>query len=177
MKCRTSCRFRYPRFPILETIIAVPASIKYPDEEVCNEKVKLRTSILKSVKNILENEGKMENIINEVGKNELTEIFEVDENVCLLEDMIEFYTMKMGKVIKTEFSEKHKTKICQLYEDIFGTVKIWPLTGFIRGIKNTKNYLSIQDLQKLLHVMTDIQELENHSKRKKILQGRGWSYF
>ena len=38
LKCRTSCRFRYPRFPILETIIAVPASLKYPDEDVCNEK-------------------------------------------------------------------------------------------------------------------------------------------
>ena len=167
LKCRTSCRFRYPRFPILETIIAVPVSIKYPDEEVCNEMVKLRTSILKSVRNILENEGKMENIINEVGKNELTEIIEVDENVCLLEDIIEFYTMKMGKVIKTEFSEKHKTKVCQLYEFIFGTVKTWPLTGFIRGIENTQNYLSIQDLKELLNVMKDIQESDNHSKRKK----------
>ena len=38
-KYTKNCRFRYPRFPILETIVAVPARIKYTDTKIGQNKL------------------------------------------------------------------------------------------------------------------------------------------
>ena len=79
VKCRKSCRFRYPRFPILEIIVAVPAVIKYADKKICEKKVKLSKEILKSVKAILEKEEVMKNIVKEFAQGELKEMLELEK--------------------------------------------------------------------------------------------------
>ena len=58
----TSCRFYYPKFPSLRTILAIPLRLKYPDleeREIMKEKVKL---MLGRVKEVLENKEYMEEI-------------------------------------------------------------------------------------------------------------------
>lgn len=53
------CRFWFPRFSSLRTIIAVPAEIKYSDPEVATIKLKEATALLKKVKDVLEDEDQM----------------------------------------------------------------------------------------------------------------------
>ena len=170
LKCRKTCRFRYPKFPILDTIVAVPAVIKYPDQEICDEKVKLSKEILKSVKAILDQEDIMKNIVNEVAQGELEDMFELEENICLLEDIIEFYSVPLGKGIVTEYSQKHKIKVCELYEWIFETTKHWPLTGFCIGEESPENELTIQDMKGLLNVLKGMEGFENHNDKKKNIE-------
>ena len=31
--CKSDCRFFFPRFPVNETIVSIPAHIKYKDEQ------------------------------------------------------------------------------------------------------------------------------------------------
>ena len=170
LKCRKSCRFRYPRFPILETIVAVPAIIKYPDQEVCDKKTKLSKEILKSVKAILEKEDVMKNIVNEVAQAEIEDMLELEQNICMLEDIIEFYSMTLGQKIVTEYSQKHKVQVCDLYEFIFETAKNWPSNGFCRGVEIPESELTIEDIKTLLHVLKGMERLENHNKKKALIE-------
>ena len=59
-----NCKYNFPRFPCLRTIIAIPSKIKYKDDEE-KEKEKLAESkrILKKVKQVLEDEEFMKNAI------------------------------------------------------------------------------------------------------------------
>ena len=61
-KHEKKCRFNFPRFPTLKTIISIPARVLEKDEEKRKELIVKSKSILKKVKNTLENEDKMKQI-------------------------------------------------------------------------------------------------------------------
>ena len=65
------CRFRFPRFPTIKTLIAVPAKIKYPDEEEREKEIAWSKQIKDKVRNILENTEIMKNKINCIGKDDI----------------------------------------------------------------------------------------------------------
>ena len=46
----TNCRFHFPRFPVNETLVSVPARIKYPDESIRKEMINKAKCALKKLK-------------------------------------------------------------------------------------------------------------------------------
>ena len=56
------CRFGFPRFPSLTTEIAIPADIRFKDPETASRKLVEAHRILRDVKEVLENEAKMEEL-------------------------------------------------------------------------------------------------------------------
>ena len=62
-KYGTKCRFNFPRFPTYRTIISTPARIVYPEEEVRKEKVQRLSILLDGVKEVLEDEVIMEQVV------------------------------------------------------------------------------------------------------------------
>ena len=53
------CRFRFPRFPSLRTIIAIPAEIRYKDPEKASKALNQANALLKRVKDVLEDDDLM----------------------------------------------------------------------------------------------------------------------
>jgi hypothetical protein len=53
------CRFRFPRFPCLETIISIPSDVRYKDPEVASSQLKKSQALLLKVKTVLENDEDM----------------------------------------------------------------------------------------------------------------------
>ena len=53
------CRYHFPRFPSLKTIIAIPSKVKFPDEEVRVTEVQKSKALKQKVKNILEDKNAM----------------------------------------------------------------------------------------------------------------------
>ena len=96
------CRFRFPRFPTIQTLIAVPAKIKYPDEEEREKEIAWSKQIKEKVRNILENTEIMKTQINSIGKEEIEKYMENEKNISVLEDIIESYIMKKDKLIDTK---------------------------------------------------------------------------
>ncbi len=58
----TNCRFNFPRFPSLKTIISVPVRVLEKDEKKRKEIVKKNNDLLNKVKQTLENEDAMKSI-------------------------------------------------------------------------------------------------------------------
>ena len=71
-KRNTKCRFNFPRFPSLRTILAVPLRHKYSGDEKNKINKKIRT-VLSKIKNILDCESTMKEFA-EIGKNKLNEL-------------------------------------------------------------------------------------------------------
>ena len=61
-KYNTKCRFFFPRFPSLRTIIAEPVRMYDPSPEVQKQAAKESKEILEKVKNILEDDDIMEEL-------------------------------------------------------------------------------------------------------------------
>ena len=59
------CRFLFPRFPTNETLISVPAKIKFKDEEEREKNVSKAKQALQKVKSILTDDGAMKELENE----------------------------------------------------------------------------------------------------------------
>ena len=68
--CNSDCRFFFPRYPVDETLVSIPAHIKYKDEEQRSEMVDKSKLILKKVKDILTDEEEMK-ILNKICRNEI----------------------------------------------------------------------------------------------------------
>ena len=58
-KIMIECRFRFPRFPSLRTIIAIPAEIRYKDPEKASKALNQANALLKRVKDVLEDDDLM----------------------------------------------------------------------------------------------------------------------
>ena len=58
----TSCRFNFPRYPTLKTIISVPVRVLEKDEKKRKEILKQNNDLLNKVKQTLENEDAMKSI-------------------------------------------------------------------------------------------------------------------
>ena len=54
-----TCRFRFPRFPCLKTIISIPSEVKYKDPHMASSELKKSQALLLKVKKILEDEKEM----------------------------------------------------------------------------------------------------------------------
>ena len=98
-KYTKNCRFRYPRFPILETLVSVPARIKYTDTKIGQKKIAEAKKIKNNVMTILENKEFMANNINSIGKEHLEKYMEIKTKICHLEDIVNLFKMKIGKLI------------------------------------------------------------------------------
>ena len=58
-KFSVECRFWFPRFPSLRTIISTPAEIKFSDPDMATQKLQEATALLKKVKDVLEDHEQM----------------------------------------------------------------------------------------------------------------------
>ena len=61
-ECRSDCRFFFPRFPVDETLVSVPAKIKYKNEQEREEMLIKSKLVLKKVKDVLVDEEEMEKL-------------------------------------------------------------------------------------------------------------------
>ena len=114
------CRFRFPRFPTLKTLIAMPAKIKYPDEEEREKAIAESKQIKEKVRNILENKDIMEIEINSIGKKEIEEYMEIEKNIAILEDIREMHAMKNEKLIDSkmkDYTKKLKEDVIALFHE------------------------------------------------------------
>ena len=121
------CRFRYPRFPTLQTIIAVPARIKYPDDDEREKKINQAKEIKEKVKAILENSTFMAEKINSIDRQEMETYMQFQRDKMMLEDFIEFYEMKLGKLIDDKLESYTKileSHVVDILEHI-GVFKQW----------------------------------------------------
>ena len=87
-KYLVECRFWFPRFPSLRTIIAVPAEVKYSDPDVATRELQEATALLKKVKDILEDEDEMAALCN-YGKDEIECYVSYKNIVFTIKDIVE----------------------------------------------------------------------------------------
>ena len=132
-KYSKSCRFHYPRFPTLDTIIAIPAKIKYPDEKVRDEKIAQAKTIKEKVKKILENKEEMQEI-NKTN-DDFDEYMENATNVTILEDIIEIYSMKVNKIIDNKLKDYTKLIKEKVLPLIYEEDKEWSDEEFQSSVK------------------------------------------
>jgi sulfur relay (sulfurtransferase) DsrC/TusE family protein len=85
MKYGTECRFKFPKYPTLKTIISKPAKVLYPDEKVKNKKLSMRSDVLTKVKFVLTDEEKMKNICK-IGSKEIGHLFKLKKVQMILEN-------------------------------------------------------------------------------------------
>ena len=65
--CTSACRFRFPKFPMWNTIIT-KSQVCDEDEEAKNERIEKNRKVLEKVMNILEEDDVIEEIMNEYNK-------------------------------------------------------------------------------------------------------------
>ena len=80
-KFSVECRFWFPRFPSLRTIISIPAEIKYSDPEMATKKLQEATELLKKVKQVLEDDDQMASFCKY--KEDEIELFVSHKNLAL----------------------------------------------------------------------------------------------
>ena len=78
LKYSGHCRFRFPRFPTLETLVAVPAKVKYSDEKERETQIEHSKQIKEKVRNVLENVDIMK-MINNINKEEIEQYMEKEK--------------------------------------------------------------------------------------------------
>ena len=83
----TKCRFSYPRFPTLQTIISVPVNKLPLTAEERKSKIEESKSVLKKVKNVLENDDIMEEIVAE-DREKINTFVELDRTIMYLEEKL-----------------------------------------------------------------------------------------
>ena len=76
-----ACRFKFPKFPSMKTIISVPDRLKFQDLEIKEKQKKTEElqTILRKVKSVLEDEKKMEEL-GEIGKDTIEEYKNKNKN-------------------------------------------------------------------------------------------------
>ena len=97
-KYSSKCRFFYPRFPSLKTLVSVPfnQTEASPEEQMIRlEKSKL---VLKHVQNVLEDEETMDKLM-EIGLAEINEYIELQTIIGAVEDLLEKATEKKIKEV------------------------------------------------------------------------------
>ena len=115
------CRFNFPRFPVLKTMLSIPARIAYPDENERRNEMKKRKEILVSVKNVLEDSETM-NSINKFKSRELKKIQAAKDSFNYLQILSQSseksVSLKRSKILglKQFFSWKTKEKTLTLKE-------------------------------------------------------------
>ena len=78
-----NCRFYFPRFPSLKTIVSVPVNVSNIDEKNHEQSMKDCTELLSKVKTVLEDEEKMKGIcsINQDEINIFKELMKRDQKI------------------------------------------------------------------------------------------------
>ena len=172
------CRYNYPRFPTLETIIAIPAKIKYPNEKEREEKISESKGIKEKVKKNLEDKEEMEKI-NIKNRNELNEYIEKSRNITTLQDIIELYSMKNEKIIDSNnknYTMKIQEKVIQILQSQ-NIYKEWSEEEFMASVKKHKKMMgkankteTFREENYKYYVITDVNDviLINEEERNKI---------
>ena len=135
-KRSSKCRFNFPRFPSLRTIVAVPLRLVFVDDEEAKKKelMKMR-KVLHKVKEVLENKVFMTEV-NKLHEEEIEEIY-VENDLSLrakhvLEDdifrkQIENYYEDFNGEVKSRNTELGKALISNLesfYKEHFDNYKL-----------------------------------------------------
>ena len=103
LKRGPNCKYHFPLFPCLKTIVAVPSRIKYSSDEEEEEKALAESkNILSRVKDVLENEELME-VAMKLYNNEI-------ENYLVHEDIIQKIDLIIEERLLVDPYPKHDTQ-------------------------------------------------------------------
>ena len=111
------CRYFFPRFPSLKTIIAVPAKIRFPDEDLRLREVQKCKTLKLKVKNILED------------KVAMSALCQPDEQ--LIEEYVEWVRLSQLVDFIKECKVNPKDNEPKLVDEVF----VQRYNTFVRGIR------------------------------------------
>ena len=153
-KYLVECRFWFPRFPSLRTIIAVPAEVIYKDPDVATKKLQEANAMLKLVKDVLEDDDEMAALCN-YGKAEI-DCFVSHKNIVL----------KIKDIV-----EEESTGIALDWENLDHTLK-HAYSSFFINVTNYKKHISLDNLDilsKLYIKKSEDLKIENIEEKRLIL--------
>ena len=113
------CRFYYPRFPCLRTIVAVPFN-KYKDKENLEKQADRMTKAketLKKVSNVLEDDEMMAKL-QEIGVEGINDYIHLQQTINFLENLIRKDFENKAKVVTITEIVRNQVKKCTTYEDV-----------------------------------------------------------
>ena len=110
------CRFFYPRFPSLKTIVSVPFYKLNLTKEEQEAKLESSKKVLKQVKEILEDEEIMDELIK-IGSEEIEQYKQLQRGILFLEKLIKDLKRKKQRVtIITDECHKDLLRVCIDFE-------------------------------------------------------------
>ena len=142
----TVCRFKFPKFPSLRTIIVLPAKVLFEDEKKRKNIVKKCQKLLDKVKETLQ-DSKFVDQVNKIEENTVNKLLNIQDTIALVQCIMEKY---ISPITLTESMFEYVPSSCQEYVD---------------------QELELDDLQELLNaLMLEQSEMENivediHHKR------------
>ena len=117
------CRFYYPRFPSLRTLVSVPVHKNEGNLEVKAKRMDDAKALLKKVSMVLEDDARMD-ILNKIGKKEIDEYIYLQETIIFLENLIKHGNKDKSKIVTiTEKLKNHVNKYTSYKEVSLNTSK------------------------------------------------------
>ena len=124
MKKSEKCRYKFPRFPCLKTLVSIPARVKFPKEEEREEMVKESKNIKDKVKKVLEDKDIMDDLCKMYnGENAIETSVEwarLAKVVEYLEDCNAHKIDKEPKMVDEEFVKAYNKFVSDLQSTFLG---------------------------------------------------------
>ena len=134
------CRFYYPRFPSLRTIVSVPFNKFKINEslEVQAERMTRAKVILKKVSNILEDDEVMAKL-QEIEVEEINDYINLQYAVNFLEKLLLQDNENKAKIVKITEIVRIQVKKCTTYDDVALTSTITEFEAMLVQLKTALN--------------------------------------
>ena len=130
------CRFFYPRFPSLKTIVSVPFYKLNLTKEEQEAKLESSKKVLKQVKEILEDEEIMDELIK-IGSEDIEQYKQLQRGILFLEKLIKDLKREKQRVtIITDENHKDLLRVCLDFEPEDWKFSCNRLTEILDSIKN-----------------------------------------
>ena len=142
----TKCRFFYPRFPSLKTIISVPFQKLEESKEDQIEMLEKAKIILKKVKSVLEDDETMEKLMD-IGREEIDEYIHMQETIIFLENLLH-NSKKTKDIIMTEIFQCQIKKFTK-FENVTMNTSKSDLEKMLARMKESFNLFDIKNIEKI----------------------------
>ena len=141
------CRFFFPRFPSLRTIVSVPFHKIQGNREEQLEKLEKSKAVLKKVSVVLENEETMDELI-QVEMHEVNDYINIRYAILALKDLIQKMKKRNHEDIQLRDKARTFIKKYTMFEDEDLTLNVENLQRILKELEESEKYINIKEIEK-----------------------------
>ena len=146
-KYSTNCRFSFPRFPSLRTLVSVPFNKFDGTKEEKTKILEESKALLKKVTGVLEDEDKLESIVSEE-QSSVDKFVEIEHTIGSIENILSAAAVKKSEITELSLKMLHDLKDLINYDSRITSIFVVELKNILKCLKQLSVSMDIEGIKR-----------------------------